>query len=63
MATRAARKWNPAVRAFADRLEAAGKPPKVALIAVARRLLVIAHAILRDQKPWCDVTANSTAVA
>lgn len=63
MATHAARKWNPALKAFADRLEAAGKPPKVILIAVARKLLVIANAILRDQKPWCDVTANSTAVA
>ena len=63
MATHAARKWNPALKAFADRLEAAGKPPKVILIAVARKLLVIANAILRDQKPGCDMTANSTAVA
>lgn len=63
MATHAARKWNPALKAFADRLEAAGKPAKVVLIAVARKLLVIANAILRDRKPWCDVTAKSVAVA
>jgi transposase len=63
MATHAARKWNPALKAFADRLEEAGKPAKVVLIAVARKLLVIANAILRDQKPWCDVTAKSVAVA
>ena len=63
MATHAARKWNPALRAFADRLEAAGKPAKVVLIAVARKLLVIANAILRDRKPWRDLTANSVAVA
>ncbi len=63
MATHAARKWNPALRAFADRLEKAGKAPKVVLIAVARKLLVIANAILRDKKPWCDVTAKSVAVA
>jgi transposase len=63
MATHAARKWNPALRAFADRLAAGGKPPKVVLIAVARKLLVIANAVLRDKKPWRDVTANPVAVA
>jgi transposase len=63
MASHAARKWNPALKAFADRLEAAGKPAKVVLIAVARKLLVIANAILRDKKPWRDVTANSVAIA
>jgi transposase len=62
MASHAARKWNPALKAFADRLEEAGKPAKVVLIAVARKLLVIANAILRDKKPWRDMTANSVAV-
>ena len=54
---------SPALKAFADRLEAAGKPAKVVLIAVARKLLVIANALLRDNKPWRDLTANSVAVA
>jgi transposase len=63
MATLAARQFNPALKAFADRLAEAGKPAKVVLIAVARKLLVIANAILRDQKPWRDVTTNSAAVA
>jgi transposase len=63
MATHAARKWNPARKAFADRLAAAGKPPKVVLIAVARKLLVIANAILRDQKPWRNVTEKVAVVA
>jgi transposase len=63
MATHAARKGNPALKAFADRLAAAGKPPKVVLIAVARKLLVIANAILRDRKPWGDTTAKSVAAA
>jgi transposase len=63
MATHAARKWNPALKAFADRLAAAGKPPKVVLIAVARKLLVIANAVLRDQKPWRDVAEKMPAVA
>lgn len=63
MAALAARQFNPALKAFADRLSAAGKPAKVVLIAVARKLLVIANAILRDKKPWRDVTTNSVAVA
>ncbi len=43
---------NPLLKAFFDRLVAAGKPKMVALIAVARKLLTILNAILRDQKPW-----------
>jgi transposase len=37
---------------FADRLRARGKRAKVVLVAVARRLLVIANAILRTGQPW-----------
>ncbi|MFL5169214.1 MAG: IS110 family transposase, partial [Microvirga sp.] len=42
----------PVLKAFRDHLRAAGKPKMVALIAVARKLLTILNAILRDQKPW-----------
>jgi transposase len=31
---------------------AAGKPPKVALIALARKLLTILNGMLRDEKDW-----------
>ncbi len=48
----AARQGNAVLRAFAARLEAAGKPPKVIRIAVARKLVIIANAVLRDQRPW-----------
>ncbi|GAB6175587.1 IS110 family transposase [Desulfobaculum senezii] len=44
--------WNPAIRAFYQRLCDAGKPKKVALTACARKLLVICNAILRTGKPW-----------
>jgi transposase len=47
-----ARRFNPALRAFADRLAAKGKAAKVVLVAVARKLLVIANAVLRDRRPW-----------
>ena len=43
---------NPVLKAFFDRLVAAGKPKMIALIAVARKLLTILNAILRDNRPW-----------
>jgi transposase len=52
MAALSARRYNPALRAFAERLAAAGKKPKVILAAVSRKLLVIANAILRSGRPW-----------
>lgn len=51
-----ARRFNPVLKAFADRLTAQKKAAKVVLIAVARKLLVIANAILRDRKPWVQIT-------
>lgn len=47
-----ASRHNPALKAFRDRLIQAGKPKMVAIIAVARKLLTILNAIVRDQKPW-----------
>jgi transposase len=47
-----AKKHNPTLKAFFDRLIAAGKPKMVALIAVARKLLTILNAILRDNRSW-----------
>ena len=45
------------LKAFRDRLVAAGNPKLVALIAVARKLLTILNAILRDKKPWREQIA------
>jgi transposase len=47
-----ATRHNPLLKAFFDRLVAAGKPKMVAFIAVARKLLTILNAMIRDQKPW-----------
>jgi transposase len=47
-----AKQHNPVLKAFFERLIAAGKPKMVALIAVSRKLLVILNAILRDRRPW-----------
>jgi transposase len=43
---------NPPLKAFYLRLLAAGKSKMVAIIAVARKLLTILNAILRDSRPW-----------
>jgi transposase len=47
------------LRDFAQRLKAKGKPSKVALIAVARKLLRIANAVLRDGRPWDEKLATA----
>ena len=52
MATMAAIKHNPAIKAFHSRLTAAGKPKKVAIVACMRKLLTILNAMLRDQAMW-----------
>lgn len=52
LAAMVASRHNPTLKLFRDRLVAAGKPKLVALIAVARKLLTILNAILRDQRPW-----------
>lgn len=48
MAAMAARRFNPELREFYERLLANGKKKKVALIAVMRKLIVIANAKVRD---------------
>ena len=47
-----ARRHNPVVKVFADRLKQAGKLPKVILAAVARKLLVIAYGVMKTQHPF-----------
>jgi transposase len=52
MAALTAKRCNPILKAFHQRLIAAGKPKMVALIATARKLITILNAILRDKIPW-----------
>ena len=52
MAALSAGTCNATLRVFADRLAAAGKAGKVVILAVARKPLVIANAVLRDHRPW-----------
>ena len=48
----AATRNNPLLKAFYDKLKAAGKKPKVALVAVMRKLIVMLNAMVRDDKTW-----------
>jgi transposase len=57
LAALAAARHNPVLKTFRDRKIAEGKPKMVALIAVARKLLTILNAILRDKQPWRTETA------
>ncbi len=52
MAAHSARRYNPQIKALGDRLTAAGKPPKVVLVACMRKLLIILNTILRTGQPW-----------
>jgi transposase len=64
MAAVAAARWNPRTRPLYERLRAAGKPPKVALCAVARKLIHIAWAVAKkDQMFVAPVTLEDALVA
>jgi transposase len=52
MAALSAARYNPPLKAFKARLIAAGKTPKMALVAVARRMLGIIIALLRSGQEW-----------
>lgn len=52
MATVTASRCNPVIKAFYQRLRAAGKPAKVALTACMRKLLTIPNAMLKAKTPW-----------
>lgn len=56
MPTVVAVRWNPVLREFYQRLVAAGKPKKVALVACMRKLLVILNAMLKHRSPWQSLT-------
>jgi len=52
MSTVASTRHNPAIQCFYNRLIESGKPPKVALTACMRKLLIILNAVPRTGTPW-----------
>jgi transposase len=54
MAAMSAGNWNPTFKTFHDRLKAAGKFPKVAIVAVMRKMITTLNAMVRDDVMWAD---------
>lgn len=52
MGALSAKRFNPVIRAFYERLISAGKRPKVALVACMRKLLTMLNAMIRDRRSW-----------
>ena len=57
MGAMVATRHNPTLKAFRDKLVAAGKPKLVAIIATARKLVTILNAVIRDKQPWREQNA------
>lgn len=54
LAAMAAKRHDPHLKAFAERLLSYGKPPKVIVIAVVRRLIEAANLVLARRAPWAQ---------
>jgi len=54
MAAMSASNWNPVLKGFHDRLAASGKKPKVATVAVMRKMITTLNAMVRDDIIWAD---------
>jgi len=52
-----AKRWDPTFKAFADGLLGRGKPAKVAIVAVMRKLIETANLILARGQPWLKAAA------
>lgn len=57
LAALSAKRHNSAFRAIAERLAAAGKPPKVIIVALMRRLIEAANLVLSRGQPWLKTVA------
>ena len=45
-------RFNPEFKAKYQAMITAGKPPKVAIVAIMRKLFILANALIRDQRKW-----------
>jgi transposase len=60
MAALVATRRNVVIKAFYQRLVAAGKPKKLALVACMRKLLIMLNTIVRTNTPWRESNCVST---
>lgn len=61
MAALTATRHNPDLQRVFQRLTAAGKSHKVALVAIMRKLIVLANVLLRDARPWGETAPAARA--
>jgi transposase len=52
-------RFNPPLKAAYLALRKAGKPAKLAIVAIMRKLLIVANALLRDNRSWTQQPARS----
>ena len=57
LAALAAKRFDPSLKAFADRLAGQAKPAKLVIVAVMRKLIEAANLVLARQKPWIKAAA------
>ncbi len=55
MAALVAARFNADMKLIYDRLIKNGKPPKVALTAIMRKLIILANALIRDKRKWTEI--------
>ncbi|MHB0999519.1 MAG: transposase, partial [Armatimonadota bacterium] len=60
MAAQSAAKHNPVFKALYDKLRSAGKPHKVALCAIARRIVHVAYGIIKHQRKFDETIFGFT---
>jgi transposase len=63
MAALSASHWNPLLKTFHNRLKAAGKVPKVVIVAVMRKMITMLNAMVRDDVVWADRLGGRHTVA
>jgi transposase len=54
LAAMSASNWNPVLKAFHNRLKAAGKLHKIVIVAVMRKMITMLNAMVRDDLVWAD---------
>ena len=52
-----AAQFNPELKAKYQKLMEAGKPAKIAITAIMRKLIVLSNALLRDRRIWAEIRA------
>jgi transposase len=62
MAAQTASRYNAPLASFYQRLLSKGKTPKLALVAVMRKLLTVLNAIARSKQPWAAVLPASSEI-